>query len=243
MFPGFGNPVHQFLAAQPWFVHQDTALQSRLLDGCTVLSGDKGSVLLASGEPVAGWYAVLSGLVKLQRVAPGGRVSVFLGAPAGEWFGEGSALKEERRRYEVVALRDTRLLCLPRALFDELRGASLSFNQYLVDHLNLRLGQAMAAIESGRIRSPRQRVAVYLSGQFWRGARRLDLTQDEIGQLSGLSRQSVNRALRELEHAGLVALDFGRVRILDETALRDFIAQPDGGIADVAGRGDPALAG
>ena len=49
---------------------------------------------------------MLSGLVKLQSVPIKGRSSTFLCVASGDWFGEGSALNIERRRYEVVALRD-----------------------------------------------------------------------------------------------------------------------------------------
>ena len=62
--------------------------------------------------------------------------------------------------------------------------------------MNLRLGQAMTIIEAGRIRSPEHRVALYLSCLFWRSTRRLNLTQEELGQLVWPSRQTVNRVLR-----------------------------------------------
>ena len=59
-------------------------------------------------------------------------------------------MKPEPRRYHVVALRPTTLLCLPLPLFATLRETSLGFNQFLVQHLNMRLGQAMTIIEAGR---------------------------------------------------------------------------------------------
>jgi CRP/FNR family cyclic AMP-dependent transcriptional regulator len=139
---------------------------------------------------------VLHGLVMLRSPACKARTSAFIGIPDGEWFGEGSALKAEARKYEVVALRPTQLLCLPLPLFQTLRDTSLAFNQYLVQHMNLRLGQAMTIIEAGRMRSPEHRVALYLSRLFWRSTRRLNLTQEELGQLAGLSRQTVNRVLQ-----------------------------------------------
>ena len=146
--------------------------------------------------------------------------------PDGEWFGEGSTLKTERRRYEVMALRDTVLLCLPRAEFENLLAHSLPFNHFLVAHLNRRLGQAMAIVEAGRLRAPGQRVALFLSQMFWQGRRRVILSQEELGHLAGLSRQTVNRALKAMEEQGLVSLDFGRVTILDASALDAYAAPP-----------------
>ncbi|MDP3828767.1 MAG: cyclic nucleotide-binding domain-containing protein, partial [Polaromonas sp.] len=120
-------PHHRFLRGQPWFAALSADTQTRLLERTLTLSSRKGEVMLAAGSPVKGWYAVLSGLVKLQSTSCAGRVSAFLGVPDGEWFGEGSVLKTEPRRYDVIALRDTLLLCLPRAQFDELLAHSLPF--------------------------------------------------------------------------------------------------------------------
>lgn len=211
-----------FILSQPWHSALAPAMQRDVLAHLTLLKGEKGACLLPMGASVNGWYAVLSGLVKLQSTSPEGRVSAFLGVPAGEWFGEGSVLKAESRRYDVIALRDTTLLCLPRADFESLQTSSLAFNQYLVAHLNRRLGQAMALIEAGRLRSPEERVALYLSRVFWPGTRKLNLSQEELGHLVGLSRQTVNRVLRQMERLGLVSLAFGRVEILDEPALLNF---------------------
>lgn len=221
------RPLHQrFLHAQPWFAALPAATADALFARSTTQAGRKGEVMLAAGAPVQGWYAVLSGLVKLQSTSADGRLSAFLGVPDGEWFGEGSVLKTEPRRYDVIALRDSVLLCLPRAQFDKLLADSLPFNHFLVAHLNRRLGQAMTIIEAGRVRSPEQRVALYLSRVFWPGRRQLALSQEELGHLAGLSRQTVNRALKVMEELKLVSLDFGRVVILDEQALAAYAARP-----------------
>lgn len=220
------RPCRQFLQMQPWFDSLEPALQERLLARATTLSGGKGEVLLHAGEPVNGWYAVLSGLVKLQSESAEGRRQAFLGIPGGEWFGEGSVLKDEARRYDVVALRETTLLCLPRAEFEALRTGSLAFCQALIEQFNLRLGQAMAIIETMRLRTPEQRVAMYLGPQLWRGPRRVGLSQEELGILAGLSRQTVNGVLKEFERRGLVSLEFGRVEIRDEAGLARVVTSP-----------------
>jgi len=217
-------PAPRFISAQPWFASVPTALQARLREEVFAVQGDKGAVMMPAGSAVEGWHAVLSGLVMLQSPASKGRASAFIGVPDGEWFGEGSAMKPEPRKYNVVALRPTTLLCLPLPLFATLRESSLAFNQFLVQHLNMRLGQAMTIIEAGRTQSPEHRVALYLSRLFWRSTRRLNLTQDELGQLVGLSRQTVNRVLRTLEELGIVSLDFGKVAIVDDEALGAYLA-------------------
>ncbi|GAA4422380.1 Crp/Fnr family transcriptional regulator [Acidovorax lacteus] len=213
------SAAQRFLRTQPWHAGLPAALQQQVDAGVQMLEAAKGSVVLPAGEMVQGWYAVLSGLVMLQSPTDQGKRSAFIGVPDGEWFGEGSAIKSEVRRYHVIALRPTTLMCLPLPLFDALRSQSLGFNQYLVQHLNMRLGQAMTIIEAGRVGSPAYRVALYLSRLFWRSTRRLNLTQDELGQLVGLSRQTVNRVLRDLEAQGIVRVEVGRIAIVDDDAL------------------------
>lgn len=220
----FAPTAQRFIEAQPWFASVPAALQERLRAEVFSIQGDKGAVMMPAGSAVQGWYAVLSGLVMLQSPASKGRSSAFIGVPDGEWFGEGSAMKPEPRKYNVVALRPTTLLCLPLPLFNALRETHLGFNQFLVLHLNMRLGQAMTIIEAGRTQSTEHRVTLYLSRLFWRSTRRLNLTQDELGQLVGLSRQTVNRVLQTLEGLGIVSLDFGKVAIVDDDALSAYLA-------------------
>jgi CRP-like cAMP-binding protein len=219
------RPAAQFFRLQPWFAHLPPAMADALVERSSLVRGAKGAVLLHAGEAVQGWYAVLAGLVSLQSQAADGRRQGFLGIPAGEWFGEGSVMKDEPRRYDAIALRDTDLLCLPRALFDELRETSIPFNRYLADHLNLRLGQAMTIIETMRLRTPEQRVAMYLGPRLWRGSRKMGLSQEELGILAGLSRQTVNRVLNDLERRGLVQLEFGRIGIRDEAGLAALVRE------------------
>jgi CRP/FNR family cyclic AMP-dependent transcriptional regulator len=213
------RPGVQFILVQPWFADLTEEMKARIVAEIYTLQGAKGEAILRAGDEVQGWYAVLSGLVKLQTQTSPGRRQGYLGIPGGEWFGEGSVMKKERRRYEVVALRDSELLCLPRDLFDELYATSLAFNQALNKHLNMRLGQAMAIIETERLRAPDQRVAMYLGPLLWHGSRRMALSQEELGIISGLSRQTVNTVLKDFERRGLVSLELGRIEIRDEKAL------------------------
>lgn len=223
MFPCHMSPTQRFLTTQPWFAALPRVTQMRVNESLVRTTGKRGDVMLQANAPVLGCYAVLSGLIKVQAVPVKGKSSSFVGVACGDWFGEGSALKTEPRRYEVIALRDTELLCLPLTEFDHLRATSIEFNQFLVSQLNLRVSQAMALIEATRLRTPEQRVALSLSRQFWNHTRKLSLSQDELAQLVGVSRQTVNRALQSLAQRGLVTLEFGRVDITDDDALTRFI--------------------
>lgn len=212
-------PIQRFLQAQCWFTALPVAERDAIASQVFTLSAVRGAVILPANEPTQGWYGVLHGLVKISGRATAGRRSDFLGVAAGDWFGEGAVLKNESRRYEVVALRDTELLCLPSATFHRLFTSSIGFNQFLVHCMNLRLSQAMAMIEAGRTRSPEQRIALSLSRLFWNRTRQLDLTQDELASLAGMSRQTANGVLNALQQQGVISLSMNRIRVLDDAAL------------------------
>lgn len=235
MFHDISRPSTRFLQAQPWFAELAPPAQERIAQAVCLRQGAKGDILLRAGDRVEGWYAVLSGLVKLQSRPVQGRRSAYLGIPGGEWFGEGAAMKCEARQYDVIALRETELLCLPLAEFQQLRASSLTFNQALAEQLNMRLGQAMAIIETMRLRTPEQRVAMYLGRHLWHGPRKLSLSQEELGILAGLSRQTVNLVLQGLEQRGLVSLEFGRVSILDDEGLRALALGTEPGVPATVG--------
>lgn len=219
MFSTTSSPTSRFLLAQPWFSSLQPDQRGAIEGQVFTLSAPRGKTILCANEPTQGWYGVLHGLVKISGRATAGRRSDFLGVAAGEWFGEGAVLKKELRRYQVVALRDTELVCLPSAVFHDLCASSIRFNQFLVTCMNLRLSQAMAMIEAGRTRSPEQRIALSLSRLFWSRTRQMDLTQDELASLAGMSRQTANRSLNALQERGLISLAMNRIKVLDDAAL------------------------
>ncbi len=182
------------------------------------------SVVCRRGEPVDAWVGVVDGLVKISNVSPEGKSVTFAGVPSGGWFGEGSLLKDGPRMYDVVALRDSRIAFLPRSAFHWLLENSLPFTRFLLVQLNERLGQFIATVEWDRMLEPDARVARCIAQLFnphlYPGTvARLQISQEEIGYLSGVSRQRVNQALQSLEKAGLVRVEYGAVTVLDLDGL------------------------
>ena len=63
------------------------------------------------------WTGVVSGLVKISTISRSGKEVSITGLTAGAWFGEGSVLKNEPRRYDIVAMRDSRVAMMERSAF------------------------------------------------------------------------------------------------------------------------------
>ena len=189
----------------------------------------KGAYVCHRGDRLDYWTGVISGLVKISTISHSGKAMTFAGAGAGGWFGEGSVIKDEPRKYDLVAIRDTRLAMMSRSTFMWLFENSTGFNRFLVRQLNERMGQFIATIEYDRILGPKARVARNLSWLFnpvlYPGAGdEIEISQEELGLLAGLSRPVVNRSLRELEEEGLLAVSHNRITVLKLAALRSYDA-------------------
>ena len=179
------------------------------------------------GDDFEYWTGVVTGLARMGIVSRGGKAASFAGLTAGAWFGEGSVLKNEARRYDVMALRDTRLALMDRKTFVWLFENSVAFNRFLVNQLNERLGQFIAFLEYGRTLDATARLARSIASLFNpilypEGTRHLEITQEEIGALSGISRQNANQCLKRLEKDGLLRLEYGGVTVVDLERLRSY---------------------
>jgi CRP/FNR family transcriptional regulator, cyclic AMP receptor protein len=187
-----------------------------------------GGCAIRRGEPADHWIGVIEGLVKMSVSQPDGRQSTFTGVTTGGWAGEGSLLKPGARwRYDGVAVRDTRIACVPRATFERMVSTSLPFNRFLLSHLNARLSLFISLVEYDRLLGPDARVARCLASLFDadlypRAGDFVQLSQEEIGLLSAVSRQRTNESLHELERAGLLRVEFGGVTVLDLAGLRGY---------------------
>lgn len=193
-------------------------VERKVLAGCYVCR---------KGDPVEHWIGVVEGLLKMSSVSPEGKTVTFTGMLNGGWFGEGSALKTEPRKYDVIALRDSSLALMPRATFDWLLDNSIPFNRFLLLQLNERLGVFISLVEYDRMLNTDARVARCLAALFNPylnpgTQRHLQISQEEIGYLCSTSRQRANQALQVLEKAGLLQVDYGSITILDLEGLRGF---------------------
>ena len=213
--------------AAAWFRVLNAEQQSRVERDLSVQQVVAGSIIERKGELAQAWIGVLAGLVKVSVGNAEGKVASLTGVPAGGWIGEGSLLKREDRKYDIVALRDSVVARLPAATFDWLLDTSIPFNRYLLHQLNERVAQFIGKAEYDRLLDPDARVARCLAELFnpllYPGmGMRLTITQEEVGYLARVSRQRANQALRKLEEAGLLNVEYGAVRELNLDGLKQY---------------------
>lgn len=218
-------PTPAELAGIPWLALLTPDELAIAVADLKIGEAQPGDLVCRVGRPVTYWFGVVDGLLKMSGENADGQAMTFTGLPPGGWFGEGTALKREAYRYNVQTLRKSLVAGLPVDTFHRLLDHSIGFNRFVMNQLNERLGQFIAAREIDRMNSPDLRVARSLAALFnpvlYPGVGQvLRITQQELAYLVGLSRQRVNEALTRLEAQGLIRVEYGGVRVLRLDALR-----------------------
>ncbi len=213
------------LAAIPWLGLLAWPERERAEADLKIADASPGDYVCRVGRPVTYWFGVVDGLLKMSTDNAQGQTMTFTGVPPGGWFGEGTALKRESYRYNIQALRKSRVAGLHVDTFHWLLDHSIGFNRFVMNQLNERLGQFIAAREIDRMGNPNLRVARSLAALFnpvlYPGVGEvLRITQQELAYLVGLSRQRVNEALTALSAQGSIRVEYGGLRVLDLGALR-----------------------
>ena len=217
------------LAGIPWLQTLAALERERAVADLRVVRAEPGELICRVGRPAGSWLGLVEGLLKMSNDSAEGLPMTFTGIPPGGWFGEGTMLKHEVYRYNIQALRSSLVAGISVQTFDWLLDHSIGFNRFVMNQLNERLGQFIAAREIDRMTHPDERVARNLAALFhpvlYPGVGTLlRITQQELGYLVGLSRQRVNEALRALQAASVIRIEYGGVRVLDLAGLRAYRA-------------------
>ena len=224
-----GTPPHDrgALRRARLFRGLDEETAHRFAGEFTVVSVPEATVLFAPGEPVDRLYLVLCGTVKLVSPASNGRGCVLELVGPGEQFGDAELVQGDAGELSAAAVSDAVLAVLPREALErwiERRPQiSLALLQVLMRRLRRR-DREIADLVAGDVP---ERIA----RQLMRLARRLGtrqggvvhvphgLTQTELGQLVGASRETVNKVLGDFAGRGWLRLEGRSFAILDAARL------------------------
>ncbi|MDO8717932.1 MAG: Crp/Fnr family transcriptional regulator, partial [Polaromonas sp.] len=184
------TPTSDELQAIPWLRLLQPEIRVRAVAELLVGDAAAGDYVCRIGRPVTYWFGVVEGLLKMSADNAQGMTMTFSGVPSGGWFGEGTALKREPYRYNVQALRKSVVAGLSLTSFHWLLDHSIGFNRFVMNQLNERLGQFIAAREIDRMNNPEARVARSLAALFnpvlYPGVGDiLRITQQELAYLVG----------------------------------------------------------
>ena len=187
----------------------------------------RGSTIFALGELGDRLYIILSGKVKLGRNAPDGRENLLAIMGPSDMFGELSVFDPGPRTASATAVTDVRLATMDRGGLREWIAQRPDIAEQLLRVLARRLRRTNNNLADliftdvpGRVAKALLQLARQFGQQEGTSLRVThDLTQEELAQLVGASRETVNKALADFGHRGWVRLEGKSVLILDSERL------------------------
>lgn len=216
-----------------WLAAQPRDFRDELLRRTAMKSYEKGEFIYHLGDPPGMMFGIVEGAALMGFPHPTiGLHQAHLGMP-GDWFGEAAALHGVSRRMSVEAVAPTILLCLPLTAVQEMLEMQpkwmRNFSALLLWNLESVLRSSMDLL----IAEPRARVYARLltlcgvrdGRELPEGPITLPLNQEQLANMCGLSRKSVNLALRGLENEGACENRYGEIVVVNLAAVRTCVAK------------------
>jgi CRP/FNR family transcriptional regulator len=192
-------------------------LRARLIETIVSMTVPVGAVLFDERQSCQGFPFVLSGSIRVVKLAANGRELPLYKVLPGESCIITSSCLLGRSDYNArgLAESETSLAMLPRSLFDELMGEPV-FRDFVFDLFAERLAELMQLVEEVAFQKLDQRLANLLLGK----GRQLHTTHQQLADELGSVREMVSRLLKGFVDQGLVRLGREQIEILDPAGLR-----------------------
>jgi CRP/FNR family transcriptional regulator, cyclic AMP receptor protein len=210
----------------PLFKGLSPAIIDRLASYAHTKSFSAGAIICGKGDPGDSVFAVCSGTVKISNLSAEGKGAVFALMNAKEIFGEMALLDGQPRSAEALALTDCVLLVIDRRDFIPLVKSEPDLAMRLIEVLCARLRHTSEQVEDVIFLDLPTRLAktlLWLANQAEPSpqGRTVKITQREIGQIIGMSRESTNKQLRDWEDQKWLRLERGGIAILAPEKLAE----------------------
>lgn len=200
------------------------ALQSTM----STTSLRRGEILFRQGEQGDRLYVIQRGKVKLGRASSDGREKLVAVLGPGEMFGELSLFDPGPRNSTATAVAETQLVGLGNEALNQFLAARPAVGRSLLAALARRLRRTNDSLSDLVFTDVPGRVAKALLDLSERFGERTpegilvahDLTQEELAQLVGASRETVNKALADFSGRGWLRLEGRAVMLLDTDRLQ-----------------------
>ncbi|RRS06105.1 Crp/Fnr family transcriptional regulator [Aquabacterium soli] len=219
--------VAGILATDPWYRELPASLQQALLKIGVPRRLQAGQRLFSRGDATNGIYATLEGRLAAFDVSEHGDESIQVHLEPVSWFGEMGLYDRLPRVHHVRAEQPATVLWLSDVILREHLARQPEHWFHFALLLTQKLRLALFVLEGRKVDSNDLRVArilLMLAQSSLSGAgetkQRVSVQQQEVADMLGMSRQTVNQALQRLKAEGLLQLAYNKVEITDLAALQ-----------------------
>ena len=186
----------------------------------------RGAVIFSKGDPGTSLYAVISGTVKISVSSPDGRNAILNLIGPGEVFGEVSVLDGKARTTDGTANTNCEIFVIDRRDFMPFVRSQPTLAMKFIELLCARLRWTSEQVEQVILQDLPGRLASALLGLTEKNkpepeSRTIAITQQEISEMVGMTRESINKQLRAWAARHWVRLEHGAIVVLDPSALRE----------------------
>jgi CRP/FNR family cyclic AMP-dependent transcriptional regulator len=186
----------------------------------------RGTGIFAKGDPGTGLLGVLAGSVKISVASADGRDVVLNVIQAGEIFGEIALLDGHPRTADATAVSDCELATIDRREFVQFLRNQPDVMLKFVEILCARLRRTSEQVQDVTFLNLATRLAKALlrmtaDGDASARGRKVTITQREMSQIIGRSRESTNKQLRAWQKRGWIRLERGGIAILARDKLTE----------------------
>jgi CRP-like cAMP-binding protein len=193
----------------------------------------RGTVIFAKGEPGTGLMGVLAGAVKISILSADGREIVLSIMREGDIFGENALLDGHPRTANAAAVTDCELIIIERRDFIPFLRSHPDLTIQIIEILCSYLRHTTEQVHDVTFLDLPTRLAKALfrltaDAEKPGSAPKVAITQREISQIIGRSRESTNKQLRSWAKDGLIRLERGAVVVLHRDGLAKMAAQASG---------------
>lgn len=202
------------------------ASRERFLDRAMRRRYSEDSLIVHEGEAGAGLFVTTSGLVKVFKTSINGREQILRYAPPGSSFNEVTVLDGGVNPTSAQAVKDSEVIVISRQLVTELAISDPDVMSAIASSMAGLYRHLMELVEDLSFRHVADRVSRVLlqsvmphAGVGAGADMQRRLTQTEIAEMIGSTREVVGRALRTLEDAGAIRVDRGTITLLDLSKL------------------------
>jgi len=225
-----GSGSAELLARVPLFAELSPQELERIGAVAVPRSFPKGVRVFHEGDSSDACYIVREGDLRVTRQHPDGRAIALATLGPGDFFGELAMIDGGARSASVETLAETELLALPATDVRRVIAENGDIAAKLIVAITRRLRETNERVARQSFQTVPSRVAGVLVQLIAEEAIPEDregvtvrMTQADLAQLAGTSRESVSRFLATLERAGVVAVGRGRVTVLEPRRLRAYI--------------------
>ena len=201
---------------------------------CRSRNVERGTLVCGRGEPGDSMMLVVSGRVRISSVSIEGREVILNEIMPGQTFGEIAFLDGSDRTADATAVEATKLLVLHRRDFQPFLRDRVALCLEVMKLLCQRLRHTTEQVEDLALRSleaPLARVLLALADSTGAAEQdgsvtvRTSLSQRELGEITGATRESVNKTLRLWRENGIAEMHEKQFHILSPEDFRDLVDQ------------------